>query len=64
MGEWGGLGVPHVRGFEGGAPKFVFGGFLHPFLEVFCVLFLAVFQHMVFDDGFLISIKELGLLTN
>jgi hypothetical protein len=27
-------------------------------------LFLADFQHMVFVDGFLIPVKELGLLTN
>jgi hypothetical protein len=26
--------------------------------------FFAVFQHMVFADGFLILIKELGLLSN
>jgi hypothetical protein len=37
-------------------PKFVFG--------FFCVRFLAVFRHMVFADGFVISVKELGLLTN
>jgi hypothetical protein len=30
----------------------------------FLHLFLAVFWHMVFVDGFLISVKELGLLTN
>jgi hypothetical protein len=37
-------------------PKIFFGSFLRPFL--------AVFQHMVFTDGFLIPVKELGLLTN
>jgi hypothetical protein len=26
--------------------------------------FLAIFQHMVFTDGFLIPVKELGLLTD
>jgi hypothetical protein len=26
--------------------------------------FFVVFQHMVFVDGFLIPVKELGLLTN
>jgi hypothetical protein len=30
----------------------------------FCVHCSAVFQHMVFADGFLFSVKELGLLTN
>jgi hypothetical protein len=29
----------------------------------FC-MFLVVFRHMVFVDGFLILVKELGLLTN
>ena len=26
--------------------------------------FWAIFRHMVFDDGFLFSVKELGSLTN
>jgi hypothetical protein len=34
----------------------VFGGFLRPFF--------VVFRHMVFVDGFIIMVKELGLLTN
>ena len=34
------------------------------FLVVFCIRFLAFFQHMVFADGFIFSFKELGLLTN
>jgi hypothetical protein len=29
---------------------------------IFC--FWAIFQHMVFIDGFLFPVKELGLLTN
>jgi hypothetical protein len=32
--------------------------------HVFLRLYLAVFRHMVFADGFLILVKELGLLTN
>jgi hypothetical protein len=31
---------------------------------VFCIHFWAVFRHMVFADGFLFPVKELGLLTN
>jgi hypothetical protein len=34
------------------------------FFVIFCVHFLAFFQHMVFTNDFLIPIKELGLLTN
>jgi hypothetical protein len=34
------------------------------FLGVFCFRFLAIFRDMVFTNGFLISVKELGLLTN
>jgi hypothetical protein len=30
----------------------------------FCVHCWTVFQHMVFVDGFLFPVKELGLLTN
>jgi hypothetical protein len=30
----------------------------------FCVHCWVFFQHMVFFDGFLFSVKELGLLTN
>jgi hypothetical protein len=30
----------------------------------FASVFLAIFKHMVFIDGFLISVKELWLLTN
>jgi hypothetical protein len=32
-------------------------------LTVFCIFFL-VFRHMVFANGFLIPVKELGLLTD
>jgi hypothetical protein len=32
--------------------------------QFFCVHFWAVFRHMVFANGFLFLIKELGLLTN
>jgi hypothetical protein len=64
----GGLGVlstPQSRRVVGvrgaGAPKkkiwSIFDGFLCPF-------FGMVFSHMVFVDGFLILVKELGLLTN
>jgi hypothetical protein len=31
---------------------------------IFCVHFFAFFQQMVFVDGFLISVKQLGLLIN
>jgi hypothetical protein len=48
-------------GLGAGAPKKYFFGL---FLVVFCFHFLAVFRHMVFVDGFLIPVKELGLLTN
>jgi hypothetical protein len=34
------------------------------FLVVFCVRFWVDFWHMVFADGFLFPVKELGLLTN
>jgi hypothetical protein len=44
------------RGAGTSPPNFFFLQFLHSFL--------AVFRHMVFTDGFLISVKELGLLTN
>jgi hypothetical protein len=27
-------------------------------------MFLALFRHLIFVDGFLIPVKELGLLTN
>jgi hypothetical protein len=62
---FGGCLAPPIReglGVQGGPPEknfffgHVFGGFLHPFL--------VVFRHMVFADGFLILVKELGLLTN
>jgi hypothetical protein len=33
-------------------------------IGVFCVLFLAIFRHMVFVDGFLNPIKKLWLLNN
>jgi hypothetical protein len=33
-------------------------------LGVFCICFLVVFQHMVFDNNFLIIVKELGFLTS
>jgi hypothetical protein len=58
------LNTPHPRGlqgFEGGSPREKKFGL---FLAVFCVCCLAVFWHMVFADGFLILVKELGLLTN
>jgi hypothetical protein len=35
--------------------------FCHLDFHVHC---WVVFQHMVFDDGFLFPVKELGLLTN
>jgi hypothetical protein len=41
-------------------PIFFFGDFLCSFLAVFC----SCFWHIVFADDFLISVKELGLLTN
>jgi hypothetical protein len=31
---------------------------------LFFVFVLVVFWHMIFSDGFIISIKELGLFTN
>jgi hypothetical protein len=49
-----GVGAP---GFWWRIPQeFFFCEFLH--------LFLMVFPHMVFIDGFLIPVKELGFLTN
>jgi hypothetical protein len=46
-----------IKGFRGEAPEtFFFGKFLRPFF--------AAFWHTVFIDGFLILVKELGLLTN
>jgi hypothetical protein len=48
--------IPLVWGFGGNAPEFVF--------SIFYVCFSMVFQHMVFVDGFLILVKELGFLTN
>jgi hypothetical protein len=60
-----------VRGFGGIDPKnFFFLGKCVAFLPRFschldfCVLCWAVFRHMVFVDGFLFSVKELGSLTN
>jgi hypothetical protein len=44
-------------GFGGSAPEKKIFFFLHLFL-------VAVFRHMVFANGFLILVKELGLLTN
>jgi hypothetical protein len=34
------------------------------FLPHFCVHCWEIFRHMVFADGFLFSVKELGFLTN
>jgi hypothetical protein len=34
------------------------------FWAVFYIDFLVIFQHTVFIDGFLILVKELGLLNN
>jgi hypothetical protein len=34
------------------------------FLAAFCIHVWGVFRHMVFADGFLFTVKELGLLTN
>jgi hypothetical protein len=46
-----------VGEFGGGSPpQNILGGFLP--------LFLAVFQCIVFVNGFLIPVKELGLLNN
>jgi hypothetical protein len=60
-----------VRGFGGSTPeKFFFLEKHVTFLPHFsCRLDFhvhcwAVFRHMVFADGFLFSVKELGLLTN
>jgi hypothetical protein len=58
--------VDPLNGELGGrAPeKFFWGGVIHQFALDIRPLFLAVFQHMVFTDGFLIVVKELGLFTN
>jgi hypothetical protein len=50
-------------------PRFFFLGkcvtFFHfSVLPQFCVHCWVVFRHMVFADGFLFLVKELGLLTN
>jgi hypothetical protein len=48
---------------------FALGNMSH-FFFIFCVASISVsivgrfFRHMVFADGFLFSVKELGLLTN
>jgi hypothetical protein len=60
-GVWGGLSTPHPGGFGG------FRGREPPKkkkLWHFFAFFLCFFWHMVFVDGFLIPVKELGLLTN
>jgi hypothetical protein len=40
------------------------GGFISQFILDIRPLFLAVFRHIVFANGFLIMVKELRLLTN
>ena len=49
--------IPPVWGFGDNASENLFFG-------VFCICYFAVFQHLVFANGFLIAIKELWLLTN
>jgi hypothetical protein len=63
MGEkdiWGVLSTPN-RKICGSSPREKIIG---PFLVVFCVRFWRFFRHMAFANGFLILIKELGLLNN
>jgi hypothetical protein len=50
--------------WEGGLPPSEGGGPPPIFWHFFASIFLVVFRHMVFVDGFLILVKELGLLTN
>jgi hypothetical protein len=58
LGVWGGGSIhPYLGGSGAVPPKNLF--FWHVFASVF-----VVFRHMVFVDGFLILVKELGLLTN
>jgi hypothetical protein len=59
------------RGFGGSAPDIVFflGKRVAFFPHFSCFLNFhvhcwEVFQHMVFSDGFLFPVKELGLFTN
>jgi hypothetical protein len=66
--------VGHTGRFEGGPlgpPKIFFSSrnMWHFFPCFSCCLDFhvhcwAIFRHMVFSDGFLFSVKELGLLTN
>jgi hypothetical protein len=49
---------PPIRGFGDNALEKIF------FSSRNMSHFWAVFRHMIFADGFLFSVKELGLLTN
>jgi hypothetical protein len=65
----GGVISPPTWGFTGGRDLLLHRGSLEAppnfiFFGIFYVHFFTVFQHMVFVDGFLILVKELGLSTN
>jgi hypothetical protein len=59
---------PPVRGFRGSAPEFfflgrhIFAGFGPTYFRDHMIL--GGFRHMVFVDGFLFPVKELGFWTN
>jgi hypothetical protein len=57
---------PLAWGFRGSATKKCFG--LGKRVSFFCLIFhvhcWVIFRHMVFADGFLFPVKELGFLTN
>jgi hypothetical protein len=67
--RWARRGVePPTRGFGGSAPKIFFLG-QHIFLDFGLTYFrnhmiLGGFRHMVFANGFLFLVKELGFWTN
>jgi hypothetical protein len=74
--RWGCRGAePPVRGFGGSAPEIFFSGrHISPGRHIFTGptgttyfrdhMILGGFRHMVFADGFLFPVKELGFWTN
>jgi hypothetical protein len=57
---------PYLGGLQGGKSPLAWGfrASKRKKMVFFASLFLAVFWHMAFIDGFLILVKELGLLIN
>jgi hypothetical protein len=54
--------IQKVWGFRGRSPLRKKNWYV--FWQFFASIFLRVFRHMVFFNGFLILVKELGLFTN